>query len=45
VRPLELGEQNADETIITRGVALGDEVVTSNQYRLQPGVHVRVSAG
>ncbi|HLW23476.1 MAG TPA: efflux RND transporter periplasmic adaptor subunit [Steroidobacteraceae bacterium] len=44
-RPLHLGEQSGDVTIITQGLALGEQVVTSNQYRLQPGVHVKGSAG
>jgi multidrug efflux system membrane fusion protein len=41
VRPLTLGEASGGQTIITRGLALGEHVVTSNQYRLQAGVHVR----
>ncbi len=41
VRALALGETSGGKTIITRGLALGEHVVTSNQYRLQAGVHVR----
>jgi multidrug efflux system membrane fusion protein len=41
VRPLTLGETSGGKTIISRGLALGERVVTSNQYRLQAGVHVR----
>jgi multidrug efflux system membrane fusion protein len=41
VRPLTLGETSGGKTIITRGLALGEHVVTSNQYRLQAGVQVR----
>lgn len=41
VRPLTLGEASGGKTIIKRGLALGEHVVTSNQYRLQAGVHVR----
>jgi membrane fusion protein, multidrug efflux system len=44
VRPLELGPENAGLTVITKGIALNERVVTSNQYRLQAGVHVRDNA-
>ena len=43
VRPLKLGEQSGDRTVITSGVAAGERVVTSNQFRLQPGARVRSS--
>lgn len=42
VRPLTLGEQNESLTVITRGLAANERVVTSNQYRLQAGSHVRI---
>jgi multidrug efflux system membrane fusion protein len=45
VRPLKLGDDSAGMTIISSGLALNERVVTSNQYRLQPGSHVRPSAG
>ncbi len=41
VRPLTLGDTSGGRTIIARGLALGERVVTSNQYRLQAGAHVR----
>jgi multidrug efflux system membrane fusion protein len=41
VRPLELGEESSGLTVIKKGIALNERVVTSNQYRLQAGVHVR----
>jgi multidrug efflux system membrane fusion protein len=41
VRPLHVSEGSNGLTIVTRGLASGERVVTSNQYRLQPGVHVR----
>jgi multidrug efflux system membrane fusion protein len=41
VRPLRIGEDSGGLTIVTRGLALNERVVTSNQYRLQAGVHVR----
>jgi membrane fusion protein, multidrug efflux system len=44
VRPLELGPENAGLTVITKGIALNERVVTSNQYLLQAGVHVRDNA-
>jgi membrane fusion protein, multidrug efflux system len=41
VRPLELGAESAGLTVIKKGLTLNERVVTSNQYRLQAGVHVR----
>jgi hypothetical protein len=40
---LKIGEESSGMTIIKDGVGLNERVVTSNQYRLQPGSHVRVS--
>jgi multidrug efflux system membrane fusion protein len=42
-RPLQIGEENAGITVVTAGLELNEQVVTSNQYRLQPGAHVRVN--
>src|ERR1700722_13516004 len=44
VRLLKIGEESAGMTIIHNGLALNERVVTSNQYRLQAGVHVRAAA-
>jgi len=44
VRPLILGEQSDGMTIVTRGLAFNEHVVTGNQYRLQPGAHVHTTA-
>jgi multidrug efflux system membrane fusion protein len=44
VRPLTLGDESDGMTVIKSGLALNERVVTSNQYRLQPGVHVRDNA-
>jgi membrane fusion protein, multidrug efflux system len=44
VRPLKLGNEYAGRTIITQGIALNERVVTTNQYRLQAGAHVRNDA-
>src|SRR3984957_15923366 len=41
VRPLKLGEESNGKTIVKSGIALNERVVTSNQYRLQPGAHGR----
>jgi multidrug efflux system membrane fusion protein len=44
VRPLTLGDESDGMTVIKGGLALNERVVTSNQYRLQSGVHVRDNA-
>lgn len=44
VRPLELGPESGGVTVIKKGIALNERVVTSNQYRLQAGVRVRDNA-
>jgi multidrug efflux system membrane fusion protein len=41
VRPLKTGAESNGMTIITTGLALNEQVVTTNQYRLQAGTHVR----
>jgi multidrug efflux system membrane fusion protein len=43
VRPLEIQDGSDGLTVVTRGLAAGERVVTSNQYRLQAGVHVRTA--
>jgi multidrug efflux system membrane fusion protein len=43
-RPLKVGEESGSVMVVQDGVQEGERVVTSNQYRLQPGAHVRVSA-
>src|ERR1700722_18031939 len=40
VRPLKIGEESSGMTIIHKGLALNERVVTSNQYRLQAGTPV-----
>ena len=44
VRPLKIGDESGGMTVVNSGLALNERVVTSNQYRLQAGAHVRVSA-
>lgn len=41
VRPLKVGDEGDSFTVVTDGLKDGDQVVLSNQYRLQPGAHVR----
>jgi membrane fusion protein, multidrug efflux system len=41
VRQLKIGEESDGMTIVNTGLALNERVVTSNQYRLQAGAHVR----
>jgi multidrug efflux system membrane fusion protein len=43
-RPLRVSEGGEGLTIVTRGLRAGERVVTSNQYRLQPGAHVHSAA-
>ena len=44
VRPLTIAEESGGLTVVTAGLALNERVVTSNQYRLQPGDHIRTEA-
>jgi multidrug efflux system membrane fusion protein len=44
VRPLKTGEDSDGLIVVTDGLSAGESVVTSNQYRLQPGARVRVQA-
>lgn len=43
VRPLKIGAESGGMTVVTAGLAFNERVVTSNQYRLQPGAHVRAT--
>ncbi len=42
-RPLQIGAESSATTVVTQGLSDGEVVVTSNQYRLQPGAAVRTS--
>jgi multidrug efflux system membrane fusion protein len=42
VRQLKIGDESGGLTVVRTGLAVNERVVTSNQYRLQAGVHVRV---
>jgi multidrug efflux system membrane fusion protein len=44
VRPLKTGADSEGLVIVTDGLSAGERVVTTNQYRLQPGAHVRLLA-
>jgi multidrug efflux system membrane fusion protein len=44
VRQLKIGEESGGLTVVRSGLALNERVVTSNQYRLQAGAHVRAAA-
>jgi len=39
-RPIEATPIDSNTTIVTKGVAAGERVVTNGQYRLQAGTHV-----
>lgn len=43
VAPLTVDEQQGDIVVVEKGVSAGQQVVTSNQYRLQPGARVRAN--
>jgi multidrug efflux system membrane fusion protein len=43
-RPIKTAEDSDGITVVTDGLQSGERVVTSNQYRLQPGAPVRTLA-
>jgi membrane fusion protein, multidrug efflux system len=43
-RPIETAEEIDGNTVVLGGLKAGEQVVTTNQYRLQPGTSVRVMA-
>jgi membrane fusion protein, multidrug efflux system len=43
VAPLVAGVQNGNTVVIEKGLEAGQRVVVSNQFRLQPGSHVRAN--
>jgi membrane fusion protein, multidrug efflux system len=45
VAQLTVGEQQNGIAVIEHGLTDGDRVVTSNQYRLQPGSRIRANGG
>jgi membrane fusion protein, multidrug efflux system len=44
VRPISVGEDSGGITVVQNGLREGEKVVTTNQYRLEPGVEVKVVA-
>ena len=44
VRPLTVGTENGTITVVHSGVREGEQVATTNQYRLEPGAHVKIVA-
>jgi multidrug efflux system membrane fusion protein len=44
MRPIKTGEDGEGLVVVTDGVSAGERVVITNQYRLQPGAHVRLLA-
>jgi multidrug efflux system membrane fusion protein len=44
-RPIKTDGEIGDIAVVEQGLAAGDRVVTSNQFRLEPGTHVKPSAG
>jgi multidrug efflux system membrane fusion protein len=44
VRPLRTGDDSNGVTIVTAGLTLNEQVVTTNQYRLQAGTRVRTTS-
>lgn len=43
-RPIKTAEDSEGVTVVTDGLQSGERVVTTNQYRLQPGAQVRMLA-
>ncbi len=41
-RPMSAGEDSEGIVVVSQGLSAGERVVTSNQYRLQPGAAVRL---
>jgi multidrug efflux system membrane fusion protein len=42
-RPVKVGEESGSRMVVMDGIRDGERVVISNQYRLQPGAHVKVT--
>lgn len=41
-RPVQVGQENNGQTVVLSGLEAGERVVTSNQFRLEPGAPVHV---
>lgn len=44
VRPIAVAEDSGGITVVQSGIREGERVVTTNQYRLEPGVQVKIVA-
>jgi multidrug efflux system membrane fusion protein len=44
VADLTVGEQSGGVVVVEKGLQPGDQVVASNQYRLQPGSRIKANA-
>jgi multidrug efflux system membrane fusion protein len=44
MRPLKVANDNGSLIMVDGGLAEGERVTVNNEYRMQPGVHVRVVA-
>jgi len=42
MRPIEVGESNSDSAVVTKGLSVGERIVTTGQYRLQNGALVAI---
>ncbi|MFZ1909759.1 MAG: efflux RND transporter periplasmic adaptor subunit, partial [Burkholderiales bacterium] len=41
-QPIATGEESASTVVVEKGLTEGARVVTSNQFRLQPGARIRI---
>ena len=44
-KPIEVGESNSDDVVVTKGLSAGQRVVSAGQYRLQNGAAVVIASG
>jgi multidrug efflux system membrane fusion protein len=44
MRPIKVGETEANIALIDEGLTSGEQVVTDGQYKLQPGAHVELTS-
>jgi multidrug efflux system membrane fusion protein len=44
LRPIKVGQTEANFALIDEGLTAGEQVVTDGQYKLQPGVHVELTS-
>ena len=45
VRPVKVGQVSGGQALIDSGLSAGEQVVVDGQYKLQPGVHVKLLHG